>query len=147
MNSYFRGRKGRDRRKLEMLAQVWDLRVTECETPMEAALLETDEIKKWDPPYNVSLKAGDRTLLFYNRDFTATCDQQTPEFPIGPFRPSGVWEGLSLLHHWLVTRELGVIFYQEIVPAVLSKPVLKCLRSANFLIGRLSPVLECQRPC
>ncbi|MGZ3723917.1 MAG: GIY-YIG nuclease family protein, partial [Bdellovibrionales bacterium] len=42
VNSYFRGKKGRDLRKLEMLAQVWDLQVTDCATPLEAALMESD---------------------------------------------------------------------------------------------------------
>lgn len=46
VNSYFRGQKGRDRKKLEMLAQVWDIEVTECSSPLEAALLENEEIKR-----------------------------------------------------------------------------------------------------
>ena len=120
VNSYFRGQKGRDRRKLEMLTQVWDLRVTECETPTEAALLETDEIKKWNPPYNVSLKAGDRALLFYNRDFSEVSESQSAQFPIGPFRPSGVLDSLRLLNEWLTTGVLRLIFYQEIDPDLLA---------------------------
>jgi DNA polymerase-3 subunit epsilon len=71
VNSYFRGRKGRDRKKLEMLAQVWDIKVTECPSSLEAALLENEEIKRLDPPYNVSLRAGRRKLLLYSRDFRA----------------------------------------------------------------------------
>jgi DNA polymerase-3 subunit epsilon len=39
VNSYFRGKKGRDPKKLELMAQVWDLQVTECGSPLEAALL------------------------------------------------------------------------------------------------------------
>jgi DNA polymerase-3 subunit epsilon len=119
VNSYFRGQKGRDRRKLEMLAQVWDMRVTECETPLEAALLETDEIKKWDPPYNVSLKTGDRRLLFYSRDFKQSEESQTAACPIGPFRPMNVLESLRELHLWRSTGELRFIFYQEIEESVL----------------------------
>ncbi len=71
VNSYFRGQKNRDTRKLEMLTQVWDLQVTTVGSPLEAALLETDEIKRLDPPYNVSLKVGHRELAFFNRDFTS----------------------------------------------------------------------------
>lgn len=119
VNSYFRGQKGRDRRKLEMLAQVWDLKVTECETPLEAALLETDEIKKWDPPYNVSLKAGDRRLLFYSKDFEDMSERQSARFPIGPFRPMNVLESLREMQIWLSTGEVRPIFYQEIGEATL----------------------------
>lgn len=119
VNSYFRGQKGRDRRKLEMLAQVYDLRVTECETPLEAALLETDEIKKWDPPYNVSLKTGDRRLLFYSRDFLQQSEVQGPEFPIGPFRPMGILESFRDLYVWRTSGEVRLIFYQEIDEKIL----------------------------
>ena len=64
VNSYFRGQKNRDRFKLEMLAQVWDLRVSECNSALEAALLENDEIKRYDPPYNVVLKRGREDRLW-----------------------------------------------------------------------------------
>lgn len=43
-------------RALEMLTQVHDIDVTETPTALEAALLETDEIKRLDPPYNVQLR-------------------------------------------------------------------------------------------
>ena len=57
VNSYFRGQKGPrppqrdDRASLESDA-------TPCATPLEAALLESDEIKRLNPPYNVVLKTG-----------------------------------------------------------------------------------------
>jgi DNA polymerase-3 subunit epsilon len=114
VNSYFRGQKNRDRRKLEMLAQVWDLDVTECETPLEAALLETDEIKKWNPPYNISLKAGSRRLVFYSRDFENQSLTQDHKHPLGPYRAMGIIENLRLLWIWCKTGALGSIFYQEI---------------------------------
>jgi DNA polymerase-3 subunit epsilon len=89
VNSYFRGKKGRDPRKLEMLTQVWDLQVTPCETPLEAALLETDEIKKYNPRYNVNLKAGQRKMVFYDRECRSISHQQDEIHPLGPF--SSVW--------------------------------------------------------
>lgn len=85
VNSYFRGQKNRDSKKLEMLTQVWDLRVTVVGSPLESALLETDEIKKWNPPYNISLKVGRRELAFFNRDFTSMRNQADEEHVIGPF--------------------------------------------------------------
>lgn len=85
VNSYFRGQKNRDARKLEMLTQVWDLHVTVVASPLEAALLETDEIKRLNPPYNVSLKTGRREMVFFNKDFTEKSSVPTAEFFMGPF--------------------------------------------------------------
>lgn len=85
VNSYFRGQKNRDTRKLEMLTQVWDLHVTTVGSPLEAALLETDEIKRLDPPYNVSLKVGRRELAFFNHDFTSVSAESDEEHCLGPF--------------------------------------------------------------
>lgn len=85
VNSYFRGQKNRDSRKLEMLTQVWDLHVTPVGSPLEAALLETDEIKRLDPPYNISLKTGQRTMVFFNRNFTSVNTEYDEDHCVGPF--------------------------------------------------------------
>lgn len=120
VNSYFRGQKNRDRRKLEMLAQVWDLEVTTCNSPLEAALLENDEIKRLDPPYNVVFKRFDRRLSFYSRDFVNVSHQQSDDFPLGPFRGSGNLDSVRLLYRSIVTAEFNLpIFYTEIPEADL----------------------------
>jgi len=85
VNSYFRGQKGRNSFKLEMLTQVYDLRVTECSSPLEAALLETDEIKRLNPYYNIALKVTGRSLVFFNRDFSSMNDTSEEGHDIGPF--------------------------------------------------------------
>lgn len=85
VNSYFRGQKGRNSFKLEMLTQVYDLRVTECASPLEAALLETDEIKRLNPYYNIALKVTGRSLVFFNRDFSSMNDTSEDGHEIGPF--------------------------------------------------------------
>lgn len=85
VNSYFRGQKGRNSFKLEMLTQVYDLRVTECSSPLEAALLETDEIKRLNPYYNIALKVIGRSLVFFNHDFSSMNDTSENGHSIGPF--------------------------------------------------------------
>lgn len=55
-------------RALEMLTQVHDIRVTPTSTALEAALLENDEIKAIDPPYNIQLLDGDRNTWFFDRE-------------------------------------------------------------------------------
>ena len=116
VNSYFRGKKGRDQRKLEMLAQVWDLDVTDCGSPLEAALLESDEIKRLNPPYNVMLRTGRRHLVFYDRDFERLSVEQTPEFTRGPFRNHNWVEHLRALTRSLARGTFEQIFFDPIPP-------------------------------
>lgn len=115
VNSYFRGQKNRDSRKLEMLTQVWDLQVTVVGSPLEAALLETDEIKRLDPPYNVSLKTGRREMVFFNKDFSEKSSIPSCEFFIGPFSSAMALDSVLKLSQSL--RE-GVfqedMFYEEL---------------------------------
>jgi DNA polymerase III subunit epsilon len=120
VNSYFRGYKGRDKRKLEMLAQVWDLDVTSCQTALEAALLESDEIKRFNPPYNVVMKRGRRHLVFYSRGFDSIQRTQDRAHPIGPFRQNNWIEHVRLLEHSLASGEFEQIFFEPIDPALLS---------------------------
>lgn len=116
VNSYFRGKAGRDKRKLEMLAQVWDLQVTECRSALEAALLEADEIKKFNPPYNVVMKKGRRHLVFYSRDFSSAARAQDEHHLLGPFRNSNWIEHLRALERSLRAESFEQIFF-DYVPA------------------------------
>ncbi len=103
VNSYFRGQKNRNSFKLEMLAQVYDLRVTECGSPLEAALMETDEIKRLNPYYNIALKVGYRSLVFFDRDFSSMSEVADDEHFIGPFSSMLVFHStmklLSFIHN------------------------------------------------
>ncbi len=85
VNSYFRGRKGKDSKTKELISQIFDVAVTVVATPLEAALLETDLIKHHDPPYNRALRERGRFLSFYNHDFTASSLNQDSNFKFGPF--------------------------------------------------------------
>jgi DNA polymerase III subunit epsilon len=114
VNSYFRGQRGRDRRKLEMLAQVWDLDVTSCQSALEAALLEADEIKRLNPPYNVVMKRGRRHLVFYSKDFDAVSKVQNEEHPIGPFRHQNWIEHLRMLARSKKSGNFEQIFFNPV---------------------------------
>lgn len=112
VNSYFRGQANRDKRKLQMLAQTWEMEIQECGSALEAAVRETDEIKKWDPPYNVSLKAGRRDLCFYNRALDHISLIQDAEHVLGPFALSNSIEEIKWLIDWREGRgALTRIFY------------------------------------
>ena len=85
VNSYFRKKHGADERMLEMLSQARAISFEVTATPLEAALLESDEIKRQRPPYNVALTAGDRALWFTAPDLGARCAQPSAACPLGPF--------------------------------------------------------------
>lgn len=105
VNSYFRGVKNRDRRKLEMLAQVWDIETIECDTPLEAALLESDEIKKWSPPYNVLLTLERQSLIFYNYNYSEFSKHRDSTFINGPHKHQDALTWLMGLVHALKNHE------------------------------------------
>ena len=121
VNSYFRGKKNRDTRKLEMLTQAWDLRVTPCRTALEASLLEVDEIKRISPPYNVSLKGGLYPLVFYSRDFQSSSSTHGDDHPLGPFRSVFVMQPLLLLAQSLKNNQFDPrIFFEQRQPELLA---------------------------
>jgi DNA polymerase-3 subunit epsilon len=71
-------------RALEMLTQARDIAVTETATPLEAAMLESDEIKRHDPPYNVQLRTRDRSAWFASRDLAAAAPAPDHAHRLGP---------------------------------------------------------------
>lgn len=91
VNSYFHNkkRKGHAEHTLEMLTQAGGLEAIVTGSALEAALLETDEIKKHSPPYNVALRKRDREIAFFSRDFLQVSAQPDENFPIGPFPSIG----------------------------------------------------------
>ena len=90
VNSYFTKRVGRDERLLEMLSQARDLDTSETATSLEAALLETEEIKRLSPPYNVHLRNEIRQVWFTSPDFVHAETSPSVQCPIGPW-PSRFW--------------------------------------------------------
>ncbi|MBS2019224.1 MAG: GIY-YIG nuclease family protein [Deltaproteobacteria bacterium] len=71
-------------RALEMLSQAHDIRITQTESILEAALLETDEIKRIDPPYNVQLRVGDRHAWFASTDWRTSAPVPDDVHRVGP---------------------------------------------------------------
>lgn len=84
-------------RALEMLTQAHDVVVTETASAVEAALLETDEIKRLDPPYNVHLKDGGRRAWFASRDGRLHAEEPSAEHSLGPFPSPMPIRGLAAL--------------------------------------------------
>jgi DNA polymerase-3 subunit epsilon len=68
-----------------MLSQARAISFEVTPSPLEAALLEPDEIKRHRPPYNVALTIENRALWFTSPDISARCSQSSPDYPLGPF--------------------------------------------------------------
>jgi DNA polymerase-3 subunit epsilon len=85
VNSYFRKQAGVPERLLEMLSQARAISFDVTPSPLEAALLEPDEIKQHRPPYNIALTSESRALWFTSLDLSARSRQPSPHCPLGPF--------------------------------------------------------------
>jgi DNA polymerase-3 subunit epsilon len=88
VNNYFRQTGSPGEHILEMLTQAYQLDFTATSSSLEAALLETDEIKRQSPPYNVALRKGQRHIVFFSRDLQHFAQEVDESHPIGPL-PSG----------------------------------------------------------
>lgn len=71
-------------RSLEMLTQVRDVTCSETATALEAALLEADEIKRLEPPYNVALVEAGRELCYATTRLDHVQPGPDAEHPVGP---------------------------------------------------------------
>ncbi|RTL42637.1 MAG: excinuclease ABC subunit C [Candidatus Melainabacteria bacterium] len=121
VNSYFRGQRNKDPRKLEMLTQTHNIDHIECGSALEAAILETDEIKRHDPPYNYSLKRKQRQLAFFDENLSSMSYIQSIDHPIGPFSGHFALEQFTRVHTWLTTGEDDpLIFFDEVPTDLIS---------------------------
>ena len=97
VNSYFRKQKGVHERTLEMLSQARGISFDVAPSPVEAALLEPDEIKQHRPPYNVALTIDNRGLWFASPDLTERSARPSPQCPLGPFPSAGMLDEFGAL--------------------------------------------------
>jgi len=125
-------------RGLEMLTQVHDIRVTETASILEAALLETDEIKLLDPPYNVQLRTGERCAWFAAHDLREAVPLPDAEHPVGPL-PSA---RALLPRAALIALLGGEPVTPKLLAFALAVPVLALPDDALFQTGFLSFVAE-----
>ena len=120
VNSHFRGKKKSSRKSMELLTQVKDIEVTVCGSPIEAALLECELIKRLDPPYNTALKSGDRRLAFYSRDFTSESPTQDPLHTRGPFGSTRLMDAVKAVSSMIQSGEPVMdLFFDEVDEQVM----------------------------
>jgi len=97
VNSYFHKRGQHAEHILEMLSQAHDLSTTLTKTALEAAVRESDEIKRHSPPYNRALQPNSRQLHFYSKDLSSNQTEPNIQHPIGPFPSNIKMEALAIL--------------------------------------------------
>jgi DNA polymerase III subunit epsilon len=97
VNSHFRKQAGVPERFLEMLSQARAISFDVTPSPLEAALLEPDEIKRHRPPYNVALTTASRALWFTSLDLSARSRQPSPHCPFGPFASADTLDQFAAL--------------------------------------------------
>ena len=97
VNSHFRKQHGLHERTLEMLSQARGISFEVAPSALEAALFETDEIKKHRPPYNVALAIGDRALWFAPPDLSARSAHPSSQCPLGPLPSAAMLDEFAAL--------------------------------------------------
>jgi DNA polymerase-3 subunit epsilon len=90
VNSYFRRKHGVPERMLEMLSQVRAISFEVTPSALEAALIESDEIKQHRPPYNIALTDDNRRVWFASPDLGERSPRPSPRCSIGPFPSADV---------------------------------------------------------
>ena len=86
VNSYFRKQNGVPERLLEMLSQARGISFDVTPSPLEAALLEPDEIKRLQPLYNVALTIRDRAVVVHLARLQCAQPRAIAMLPARPFR-------------------------------------------------------------
>ena len=97
VNSYFQRKSAHAEHKLEMLSQAVDLSVTKTPSALEAAVLESDEIKKHSPPYNIALKTGTRQMVYASPDLDSFSPKLSSAHIRGPYPSSNPLKSFSIL--------------------------------------------------
>ncbi len=119
-----------------MLSQVRDIDVIECDTPLEAALLELDEIQKILPPYNILLKNIYRQLIYYSRDLQSCSDRKDETHCIGPFRLFDAMENLCVFYEWIRDNDRPLFFDDEISKEILREGFTAFLSKHNYPLDK-----------
>ena len=101
VNSYFRKKAPHAEHILEMLTQAQKLEFTLTGSAVEAALLESDEIKRHSPPYNIALRNRQRNLVFCTKDLRRHSTAADRDFIVGPLPDGKFIEAVLAFGHWI----------------------------------------------
>lgn len=129
--SHFKSSGPATERALELLTQVHSIEPTETASLLEAALLECDEIKRLDPPYNVQLRAFERSAWFASRDFREATTVPDETHPLGPLPSERALVALEAL----IALASGDPATSARCAAVLAVPAFELPEPELFAVG------------
>jgi len=139
VNSYYRSQRTTRKKLKELMSQVHDVRVTEVATDVEAALLETDEIKHLMPPYNIAMRGQRTAPIFCARDFSDAAQIPDLAFPLGPFASVDTFDELHALITALETGErVSNLFWGMVEEEVIFEG-LEAFRARHLLSEAVEP--------
>ena len=122
-NSYFRQKAPHSEHTLEMLTQARELDFTLIGSALEAAILESDEIKRRSPPYNIALRQRQRGLAFCTKDLCRHSAVVERNFPVGPLPAGRFIKTVSAFGLWFGGgMPLRTDNHMDIASAVLALP-------------------------
>jgi DNA polymerase-3 subunit epsilon len=101
VHSYFHDSQHHSEKNLEMLSQAVDLQWTPTHSGVEAALLESSEIKAHAPPYNRALMGDRRSIVFISPDFQHQSPVPDTMCRVGPLPSVDLYAGVHALGQWL----------------------------------------------
>ena len=139
VNSYYRSQRTTRKKLKELMSQVHDVRVTEVATDVEAALLETDEIKHLMPPYNIAMRGQRTAPIFCARDFSDAAQIPDLAFPLGPFASVDTFDELHALITALETGERVSNLFWGMVEEEVILEGLEVFRARHRLSEAVAP--------
>ena len=84
-----------------MLTQARELDITLTGSALEAAILESDEIKRHSPPYNIALRRRQRQLAFCTKDLARHATLAHKDYPVGPLPAGKTIDAITAFGLWL----------------------------------------------
>jgi DNA polymerase III subunit epsilon len=124
VNQYFQKQSNIPDRMLEMLSQARELDVTPTASALEAALLETDEIKRLVPPFNQALVHANRTSWFAAAELSDLAPTASAVHVLGPL--GSPWH----VRRWLA---LEAALSRPLAPEAECRTVLAALGRPSVL--------------
>jgi DNA polymerase-3 subunit epsilon len=119
VNSYFKKRGHHAEHILEMLTQARRIEVIETGSGLEAALLESDQIKQHRPPYNIALRTRERVIMYCDSTYMEFSKKPSQRFRIGPLTSRDPLYRLALLKP--LVNMAGSAINQNIVQELLMR--------------------------
>jgi len=141
VNSYFRQKAPHAEHTLEMLTQARELNFTLTGSALEAAMLESDEIKRRSPPYNIALRQRERELTFCTKDLCRHSAVVERDFPVGPLPAAKFIKTVSAFGLWLAHgMQVNDDDHLDIVHSVLLPPEyapeIDCMREGSEIFRK-----------